>query len=44
MKDRTWDIVGALTGIVFVVLMVISAGISGNVRDDFDSFTDTSAG
>ena len=34
MKDRAWAIVGPLTGIVFVVLLVLSVGISGFVRDD----------
>jgi len=44
MKDRTWAIVGPLTGIVFVVLLVLSVGISGSVRDDIDdSITSTSA-
>ena len=44
MKDRIWDLVGPLTGIVFVVLLVLSVGISGSVRDDIDdSITSTSA-
>ena len=44
MKDRTWAIVGPLTGIVFVVLLVLSVGISGSVRDDIDdSITSTSS-
>ena len=44
MKDRIWDIVGALTGIVFVVLLFVSFGISGGVRGDLDSsITSTSA-
>ena len=44
MQDRIWDIVGALTGIVFVVLLVVNLGISGSVRDDLDGYlTDTSA-
>ncbi len=44
MKDRIWDIVGPLTGIVFVVLLVLSMGIRGNFRADLDgSITDTSA-
>ncbi len=44
MKDRIWDIVGPLTGIVFVVLFFVGIGISGNVREDFDdSITSASA-
>ena len=37
MKDRMWDIVGPLTGIVFVVLLVLSFGGRGSLRDDLDS-------
>ena len=36
MKDRTLDIVGSLTGIVFVVLLVLSFGSRGSLRDDLD--------
>ena len=44
MKNRMWDMVGPLTGIVFVVPLVLSFGIPGSVRGDLDgSFTDTSA-
>jgi len=44
MKNRTWAIVGPLTGIVFVVLLFIGSGISGDVRADLDdSITSTSA-
>ena len=38
MKNRIWDIVGPLTGVVFVVLLFIGFGISGDVREDFDDF------
>ena len=30
MKDRAWDIAGALTGIVFVVLMFVSMAVAGD--------------
>ena len=44
MKNRTWAIVGPLTGIVFVVLLFIGFGSSGDVRNDVDdSITSTSA-
>ena len=44
MKDRVWDIVGPLTGIVFVVLLVISLGFKGDLRGDLgNSITSASA-
>ena len=44
MKNRIWDLAGPLTGIVFVVLLVLSFGIPGSVRGDLDgSITSTSA-
>ena len=43
MKDRIWDIVGALTGIVFVVLLIISVGFTPGIRDDIYSITSTPA-
>ena len=44
MKDRIWDIAGPLTGIVFVVLLILSFEIRGSARDDLDGYiTDTSA-
>ncbi len=45
MKDRIWDIVGSLTGVVFVVLVFISVAIAGDIRDyvDDDSIFRTSA-
>ncbi|MFQ6030567.1 MAG: hypothetical protein ACE5Q6_24100, partial [Dehalococcoidia bacterium] len=44
MKDRIWDMVGPLTGIVFVVLLGLSEGIVGSLRDAVDgSITGTSA-
>ena len=43
MKDRIWDIVGALTGIVFVVLLIISVAFTPGIRDDIDSITSTPA-
>ena len=30
MKDRAWDIAGALTGIVFVALLAVSMGVAGD--------------
>ena len=36
MEDRIWNSVGPLAGIVFVVLLVLSVGISGSVRADVD--------
>ena len=36
MKDRTWAIVGPLTGIVFVVLLFLSVGIRGDLRADLE--------
>ena len=37
MKSRMWDLVGPMTGIIFVVLLVFSIGTNGSVRDDLDS-------
>ena len=36
MKARTWAIVGPLTGIVFVVLLLLSVGIRGDLRADLE--------
>ena len=44
MKHRIWDIVGSLTGIVFVVLLALSFGGRADLRDDLDgSITGASA-
>ena len=34
MSQRIWDSAGAVTGIIFVVLLIVGMGVTGNVMED----------